>query len=135
MNIDPVSAALLGTLIGAVAGIAGTVAVAIITMGSEQKKHLRQLAFEAGIKTWTLHNEIAKKASETGRKVGVDPLEAYVLHAFVFSRIIEEGDLDRETVLKKWKEVSSIAEAVHAEIKRNEKLNKASQAGEGKPAI
>ena len=121
MNIDPVIAALLGTLIGASAGVAGSIAVAIVTKHSEEKKHLRQLAFEVGIRTWTLHSEIAKKAAESGNKSGVDPLEAYVLHALVFSRIIEEGDLSRETVLKKWREVDSIAQAVRAEIRKNAK--------------
>lgn len=119
--MDAGIAALLGALIGAVAGIAGSVIVAIIAKRSEEKKHLRQLAFDAGQKMWALHNEIAKRAADAGRKTGVDPLEAYILNALVFSRIIEEGDLDQETVLKKWREQDSIAQALHAEIRKKEK--------------
>ena len=118
MNIDPVAATLLGTLVGAFAGIAGSVIVAVIAKRSEEKKHLRQLAFEVGVKSWTLHTELAKIASESGRGKGVDPLEAYVLNALVFSRIIEDGDLDSETVLKKWREVDSIAQTLHAQIRK-----------------
>jgi hypothetical protein len=123
MSIDPVIATLFGTLIGATAGVAGTIAVAVVTKRSEEKKHLRQLAFDAGIKTWSWHGEIAKKEAEFGRSRPVDPLEAYILHCLVFSRIIEEGDLDRETVLKKWREFDSIAQAVHEEIRKNQKAN------------
>ena len=118
--MDPVVATLLGTLVGAAAGIAGTVWVAEITRRSEERKHLRQLAFDAGAKSWVLHQDIAKRAAEMGRVRGVDPLEAYVLHSLIFSRIIEDGDLDKETVLKKWREIDSIAKAVHEEIRKNE---------------
>ena len=118
--MDPLVATLLGTVIGAVAGVAGSVSVAIITRRSEERRHLRQLAFEAGAKSWALHQEVAKRAAELGHVRGVDPLEAYVLHALVFSRIIEDGDLDRETILKKWREIDLIAKAVHDEIRKKE---------------
>ena len=119
--MDPLVATLLGTVIGAVAGVAGSVWVAVIARRSEERRHLRQLAFEAGTKSWALHQEVAKRAADMGRVRGVDPLEAYVLNALVFSRIIEDGDLDRETILKKWREIYSIAQAVHAEVRKNEK--------------
>jgi hypothetical protein len=121
MNIDAVTATLLGTLVGAVAGIAGSVVVAIIAKRSDEKKHLRQLVFDAGEKMWALHVDIAKKTAEAGRTGKVDPLEAYILNALVFSKIIEDGDLDRETVLKKWREQDSIAQAIHSEIRTREK--------------
>ena len=124
MNIDAVTAALLGTIVGAIAGIAGSVAVANIAKRSEEKKHLRQLAFDTGSKMWALHNEVAKRAADAGRRVGVDPLEAYVLNALVFSRIIEDGELDKETVLKKWREQNAIAQAIHDEVRKNAKPTK-----------
>jgi hypothetical protein len=118
--MDPVVSTLLGTLIGAAAGIAGSVWVAIISKRSEERRHLRQLAFEAGAKSWALHQDVAKRAAEMGHVRGVDPLEAYVLHSLIFSRIIEDGDLDRETILRKWREIDSIAKAVHEEIRKKE---------------
>lgn len=121
--MDPVIATLLGTLVGAAAGIGGSVWVAIITRRSEERKHLRQLAFEAGAKSWALHQEVAKRAADMGHVRGVDPLEAYVLNSLVFSRIIEDGDLDRDTILKKWREIDSIAKAVHDEIRKKREAN------------
>ena len=116
--MDPVIATLVGTFIGACAGIAGSVWVAVITRKSEERKHLRQLAFEAGAKSWAIHQEVAKRAADMGKARGVDPLEAYVLHSLVFSRIIEDGKLDKETVLQKWRVVDEIARAVHEEIRK-----------------
>ena len=56
------------------------------------------------------------------------------MHSLVFSRIIEDGNLDRETILKKWREIDSIAKAVHEEIRKNGEANQSPEVTPSKRA-
>ncbi len=116
--MDPTHAALIGTALGAVSGIAATVWATALTKKSEELKHLREMAFQAGVKTWEVHMESAKRSADMGITRGVDPIECYILNSMLFSEIIRKDKICGSDLLSEWQRISMMSKSLHEQIRK-----------------
>ena len=124
MQLDATSGTLIGTVIGALAGISGTIAVALISKRSEEKRHFRELAMQAAIQNWQHSYEVAKAWSEAGHRKRIAPLDHYIIHMILLCKLLDERELSEENVRVQFKRIHSILRAVRDEIPtKDEKEN------------
>lgn len=88
--MKPEIVALVGTLAGALVGAGGTLAVTWIRSRVEERKHLRQLVFQAGTENWKQGLQLAMRQ---GGKLA--PLEDFLMNMAKFAEFVAEGKLDK----------------------------------------
>ena len=94
---------IIGTLLGAVIGALGTIIVTRINRRTEERKHIRELAFNAGIENW-------KGAMECWKKQGgnLQPLDHFIISAKLLSEKILEQDIVPEKITSDLKKLHEI---------------------------
>lgn len=114
MQIDVVTASFIGTLIGAIAGVGGSVATSIITRRSEERRHVRELVIRTALEEWRESVAFAKfkKEREPGCAISVSPLEAFIIPMRKIAAMIERKDLTPEDARKQVREYLLLADAV-----------------------
>ncbi len=112
-NTVPTWVALVSTLIGG--GLVGifNFATNLINKKSEERRHLRELMFNAAIENWKQANELAIVKSKAGYKVNIAPLDSYIVHMIKLSEVLIGDTLSKENIREKLKEITSVtSEAV-----------------------
>ena len=79
----------IGTILGTVIGIAGTVVLNGQTRRSDERKQLQVLAFNSGIENWKQVVELAKR--EGGE---IMPLDFFILNMVSLAHTINQGQGD-----------------------------------------
>jgi len=111
MDINPVVlAAALSSICTAIAAI-GVIA---LTKRSEERRHLREVAFATALENWKYVTEAARAAGEPAL-----PLDVYLLHMVKLSELLSEKRLDRETIIGK---IGELREVINAGIELAEAL-------------
>jgi hypothetical protein len=92
-EMKPEIVALVGTLAGALVGTGGTLAVTWIRSRTEERKHQRELVFQAGVENY-------RQACEIARQQGglLHPLEDFLINMAKFSELFVENKLDPNSV-------------------------------------
>jgi hypothetical protein len=119
MPIDPTISALVGTAIGALAGIAGTIFSTLIIQRSEERRHLRQVVINAAIENWKQVQIAAGKLTDAGYRVDHYPLDTYVIHMMKLVSILNERDLSPDRIRARMRELHSVTSAAAEEIDRH----------------
>ena len=118
MQLDAITAALIGGAIGS--GVAGlfTIIGQFLTRRSEERRHLLDVCFKTAVENWKRDSEIALEASK-GRRgtLALSPLDLYIIHTLALSKIIANKRLSQEEILDKW---SCIAAATREAFKKAE---------------
>jgi len=94
---------ILGTLAGAIIGATATVIVTLLARRADEKKHLRELCFKAGIENW---KEAAQFARERGGKI--TSLDHYILHMKLFSENVIEKELSPQQLASALQDVQRL---------------------------
>ena len=122
MPLDPTISALVGTAIGAIAGIAGTIFSTCFIQRSEERRHLRQIVMQAAIENWKQTTEHGKRLSEAGYNITHNPIDSYVIHMMKLVTILDERNLTEDRIRTMMRDLYSVTAAANDEVDRhNEK--------------
>ena len=86
----------LSAIGGAAIGVAGGVITTLIMQRSEERKHLRSLAFTAGIENYKANIEMAK---DQPGSVTFSPLDIYILNMRYLSEVVEKKDISADELV------------------------------------
>lgn len=115
--LDPTIAALVGTAIGALAGVGGTIAASLITKRSEERRHARELAFTSALEEWRASCEAAKRLADQGKRAATFGLDAYVLRMYLMNEFLRKGDFTVNNVAAHWAQMDEVIDRVCDDIK------------------
>ena len=108
---------LLGVLIGGLLTAIPTIITFWLGKRSEERRHLRELAFHAAIDNWKYVSEQAK--GHDGAVI--EPLDVFLFHMLKLSEVATRDGLTPDTVAARMREVSEI---VHRASKEAEAFTK-----------
>lgn len=117
--MKPEVIALVGTLIGALVGAGSTLVVTWIRSRVEERKHLRQLVFQAGTENWKQGLQLAMR--QGGR---LAPLEDFLVNMAGFAQFVTEGKFDKgsvESILQQMDELNKTMREFRARQREGEK--------------
>lgn len=104
MEITPAVAAILGGLAGAATTGLLTILGQWLNRRSEERRHLLDLCFKTAITNWERDTEMAKsRASATGQRVAISPLDLYVIHMLELTKLV---NLPQEQMLAEWERIT-----------------------------
>ena len=122
--MDATVASLVGVFIGAIAGVGGSIVVAIITRRSEERRHLREIILHTALENWRETMAFGKFQIDHGHSVSVFPLESYIIPLRKITDMLERDDLTVEEARKCVREYIIINEAVADEFHKYEQGQK-----------
>jgi hypothetical protein len=113
MTIDAVTASLIGTAIGAVAGIGGSLITTLITKRAEEKRHYRALAIQAALAHWQFNGDVAKLLLEKrGQFPEIPHFDVLLLQKLKLMEIVTNERLDTETIASKIRELKDFTDVL-----------------------
>lgn len=89
------------------------------TRKSEERRHLRELMFNAAVENWKHNNTLAVELMKAGNKTEVMPLDSYIVNLLVLSAALLDTTLTKANVTTKLKEAYEISEEADKFIKSN----------------
>jgi hypothetical protein len=100
----------LGTIGGAL--VAGLIALGItfINKKSEERRHLRELMFNAAVENWKHNNIAAIELMKAGNRVELMPLDSYIVNLLALSGSLLDTTLTKDNIKAKLKEAYEISE-------------------------
>ncbi len=88
---------------------------------SEERRHLRELMFNAAVENWKHNNTVAVELMKVGNKVELMPLDSYIVNLLTISDALLNTTLTKENVAEKLKGAFEISMEADKFI-RNENL-------------
>ena len=105
-------------LIGAISGsvVTGLIALWMNRQNrkSEERKHLKELAFKTAVDNWKTRIDIAQKIDV---KIRIQPLDSFIIHMMKLSELLVDQDITKESVGGKIKEIREITNAMEETYK------------------
>jgi hypothetical protein len=95
---------LLGVIIGGLLTAIPSIVIFWIGKRSEERRHLRELAFRTAIDNWKQVSECAKDLPGAV----VEPLDVFLFHMLKLSEVATKRGLTPETVAERMREVQEI---------------------------
>jgi hypothetical protein len=105
-------ATLLGVIIGGLLTAVPTLITFWIGKRSEERRHLRELAFRAAIDNW---KHAAAFAEKYPGGASVEPLDVFLFHMLKLAEVATKNGLTAETVGQRMKEVHEIVRSASKE--------------------
>lgn len=118
--MDVTIASLIGVVIGAIAGVGGSIAVAVITRRSEERRHLREIVLRTSLENWRETMAFGKSQIEQGHSVSIFPLESYIIPMRKITDILERDNLTIEEARRCVREYITLNEAVSDEFYKHD---------------
>jgi hypothetical protein len=109
--LDATVGTLIGTAIGAIAGIAGSVLITFLTNRSQERRHLRDTAVKLAIDNWKIAVDLGKNSA-----VDVLPLDLYLIHSVRLTQLAGDPSVSSENIREKLKELHALMKNASAEI-------------------
>lgn len=110
----PVVTALAG---GSLVGVINF-AINFVNKKSEERRHLREIAFNTAFKYWKQHCDHALEQQKLqDRQSEILPLDAYVIHILKLSEILLDKKTNKENIEAKLKEIHEIGEITEKVIR------------------
>lgn len=89
---------------------AGTaIAVTWITTHSAERRHRREILFNAAIESWKKEWELGDKLAEQGAKVEMSPIDSHLIHMSNFSDALLDGKLTTENMKEKLEKIYAVS--------------------------
>ena len=113
MTIDATIATLIGTVLGAIAGVGGSAVTTFLNNRSQERRHLRDTAVKLAVDNW-------KVALDTAKNLNVDvdvmPLELYLFHSVRLIQLAGDPNVSSDNIGNKLKELHALVNNASAEI-------------------
>lgn len=116
MPLDPVAASLIGTALGGVIGLAGSIATTLLVRRSEERRHLRDIVIRTAAENWREMNILTERLNSQGKSFEYQTLDSYVFHMLKLAEVLDVKGITEEEVRRKIREVLSVSDAAADEI-------------------
>ena len=107
-------AGLLGTAVGALASGATAVVITHITKRSEERRQLREVAFNAAMHNWDYVNKLCAQY-----RIPSLPLDVFILHMLKLSEVLVSGNVTEQNLVAKLQEVRRFTDIASDEAERS----------------
>jgi hypothetical protein len=84
---------------------------------TEERRHLRELMFNAAVENWKHNNTVAIELMKVGNKVELMPLDSYIVTLIALSDSLLSSALTKDNVAEKLKGAYEIAQVADKFIK------------------
>jgi hypothetical protein len=100
--MDAAVAGLIGACVGAVAGLGGSIAAAIISRRSEERRHYRELGIQVALAKFNQQAALLNQlANATGKVEFMPPFETFLVYGIRLMEIVADLHLSPEEIKSK----------------------------------
>ncbi len=111
----------IGTIGGALVTGLFALGFTFINKKSEERRHLRELMFNAAVENWKHNNIAAIELMKAGNKVALMPLDSYIVNLLTLSRTLLDSTLTKDNIKTKLQEAYEISEEADKFIESSNK--------------
>ena len=106
--------------------VTGLIALGItwINKKSEERRHLRELMFNAALENWKQSCNIAIERMKLGHGSAIAPVDTYIIHMMKLSELLINEKITKENIPGKLKEIRELTNAVKNILEKLDKPEK-----------
>jgi hypothetical protein len=128
-TLDPTVATLIGTAIGALAGVGGTIAASFITKQSEERRHIRELTYNSALEEWKAAREVALRSANQGRSAITYGLDTYLLRMILINEFLKKENFTEANIASEWARMDGLIDRICGDVRNRHTQRQQRQSG------